>query len=263
MLQPLRNLRIAAAIIIAAVIATGARASTQLTAVIIKGEGSGSTYHIVLRGSRTETANPGVPSLGPVFIPSLVTHTGASLAVSCVTYHTVVPPSQSLYQAEVSWAEAMWARLSVYPRCDTNPISHLDLLALWIQVVNDRLPRPSIAAHPSFGIVNVPLQLLTSTTPTATTTLSTNDGLLVIHAWSWSSWQFNHAPPPGVPPTGNAALTWYRPEQSGLLEASLIEHWSADYRVGGLTGSLPNLDVGANTISLPVVALTTELRNVQ
>ncbi|WP_298209496.1 hypothetical protein [Ferrimicrobium sp.] len=258
-----RSLRLSVIAVGVVVLTASARPATHLASVIVQGGGSGSTYHITLKGSHTETSNPSGSQHGPVFVPSLVTHTGASLAVSCVTYATVNPTSASLYQAEVAWAEAMWARLSVYPRCDTSPVSHVDLLALWTQVVTDRLPRPTISAHPSFGIINIPMEFITSTTGTDTVTVSTNDGPLVIHAQSWSSWQFNRTPPSGSPPASDAAITWYRPEQPGLLSASLVEHWSGEYDIGGLSGSLPSLDVAASIVHLPVVSLRTELWNVQ
>jgi hypothetical protein len=233
----------------------------QLTNVIAKGGGFGSTYHIVLRGSHSEHGTTG-GRLGPVFIPTLVTHTGASLATSCVSYRTVEPSSNIVYQAELTWAQAMWARLSVYPRCDANPVGSLNIELIWEQVVNDRLPTPKISAHPLFGIVNVPMELITSTSNAIVTTVATNDGPLTIHAWSWSSWRFSTNPPKGEPPSGSNRVTWYRPTRPGLVDAGLTEHWSGNYFVGGLSGTLPALTVSSTTVRYSVIALRTLLHNV-
>lgn len=234
---------------------------SQLTNMIIKGSGSGSSYRIVLRGSNGSNDTTRA-QIGPVFVPTLITHTAASLATSCVIYRTVKPSSASLYQAELTWAQAMWARLSVYPRCGANPVSTLNIESIWEQVVNDRLPAPTISVHPRFGIVNVPIELITSTQNAITTTVATNDGPLTIHAWSWSSWQFSSDSPQGAPPQGSNRVTWCRPTLPGHVDAELIEHWSGDYSVGGLSGTLPTLTVSSNSIQYPVIALTTLLHNV-
>ncbi|WP_276941493.1 hypothetical protein [Ferrimicrobium acidiphilum] len=249
------------AAILAMVISVNVRWPDQLTSVIVNGGGSGSTYHIVLRGSHGTDGTTG-GQIGPVFIPSLITHTGASLAMSCVSYRTVEPSSKTLYQAELSWAQAMWARLSVYPRCDANPVGTLNIEVIWEQVVNDRLPTPKISAHPQLGVINVPMELITSTTTGVTTTVSTNDGPLTIRAWSWSSWQFSSNSPKGTPPPGSNRVTWCRPTRAGLVDAGLSEHWSGYYSVGGLSGTLPTLTVSSNLIQYPVIALTTLLHNV-
>jgi hypothetical protein len=236
----------------------------QLTGVIASGGGSGSTYRIVLRGSNGSTTGTGTSKIGPepVFVPSLVTHTASSLAVSCVTYHAVITSSQSVYQAELAWAQAAWARLSVYPRCDANPVGTLNLLRIWTQIVEDRLPSPHIQVNPSFGLVNIPLELITSSTTSTALTVTTNDGKLSIAAHGWLSWGFSSSEPRTAPPAGPDKSTWYRPTHPGVIRAVLVEHWQGTYSVAGISGSLPLLAQTSAPVSIPVISLTSELHNV-
>ncbi|MCL5972922.1 MAG: hypothetical protein ACYCWN_05650 [Ferrimicrobium sp.] len=234
-----------------------------LTSVIVTGGGAGSTYRVVLHGSQ-ESRRPGNSSpWGPVFIPSLITHAGSQLAASCVIFRTTLPSSLLVYQEELAWAQAMWARLSVYPRCDAQPAGGINIIAIWTQIVDDQLPTPSLTVQPSFGIVNVPMQIITSSSTRTTLSVSTNAGPLTISARGWISWQFSRYPPQTTPLEGVDRVTWYRPLAPGQLTAALAEHWTGSYQIGGISGPLPTLVQSSAPVSFPIIVLTTTLHNVE
>jgi hypothetical protein len=63
----------------------------------------------------------------PVFWPTLVTHTGTDLAVSCVLV-TELHPSANAYTAMLATAQALWSQLGDLPRCGAGPLqSTVDL----------------------------------------------------------------------------------------------------------------------------------------
>jgi hypothetical protein len=198
---------------------------------------------------------------GPIYLPYLITHTGTSLAASCITYRVIDPSSATLYTADLVWASTTWnALLADYPRCTTTSMTPLiSTLTSWWKVTAERvLPIPRVTTTPDYGIVNTPNYLTILGSRTLTFTTNTPVGPVTVSAVGTISietptgLQGPYLTLGGPYPDGTILYTSQTP---GTFLLSATETWTASYRLGGTSGPLPTVVITGPSDALPVISL--------
>jgi len=160
------------------------------------------------------------PGLQPVYWPVVVTHTGSSLATSCIVVH-VLNPGPDSYASVLQAAKVLWARVGFLPRCGEAP-SPAIIVSLWRETLVAELPRPSATVHPARGIVGLPLVVTATGNTAATFQRPTPAGPLVVEATG----ALGVTTSAGSAPREGAARFELWPDQAGLPVVTPIETWA-------------------------------------
>ncbi len=255
------HLRIAARVVVPALLVLVSTKFTQGSParVIIDPTSGNGEIGVTITGSHSDTQPP-TPS-GPIYLPYLVTHTGPSLATSCIAYRVIDPSSAAVYAADLSWASETWnALLAVYPRCSGSAAAPLiNALTTWWTVTAARLlPIPRVTTKPDYGIVNTPNYLTLSGATTMNFSAQTPIGAVTISATGSFSIE-TAAGIQGPYHTLGGPYPWgsirYTSESPGHYPLTAIETWSATYVFEGANGQLPSVAIAGPTDELPVVSL--------
>lgn len=222
----------------------------------LRGGPSGNGWSVTATGASSRTTPTGPnPGLQPVYWPVLVTHTGSSLATSCVEVRTLDPGAGS-YPTVLQAAEAAWARLAAVPRCDASGPSPSAIVTLWTRTLAATLTPPSAAVWPPKGIVGLPLEVTVAGATTRTFTTPTPAGPLVIRASGALAAQLGSASITLA--SGDATLT---PDDVGTVRLLPIETWDAVATLGTTELALPSVTIVGPAKLVSIAELHAELRS--
>ncbi len=219
-------------------------------------------YSVVIRGRSGDSQTGPVPR-SPIYVPYLISHTGASLAAACVAVRVETPPP-ALYAAELAWAEEVWNQLATVRRCLATPPGKPPSVSNWTEIVREYLPLPTIAPDPSRGVVNVPEYLTISGALYRQFVAATNLGPLTIDATGTINVRVNGTSLGWFDTLGGAwpyGQIQFRPTAPGYYELGTTESWTGSFFLDGNRYTLPPVSVSSPASRLQVSQLTSFLQS--